>query len=229
MAMLQFVGDVITAADADPVAEFNNQVDLIGYHGSPYEKGLWYGYQATSTGGDAALGSATGFYRDSAKLVVVYVSDEPDFSHSTTGGGGSSTMVLSDYSSHLLSLKSSPGMVVAHAVAGDYPGGCSTNGGAQFGDGYYDVVSDLGGTFMSICADDWSITMETLANESMAMLSFSLSDTPIENTISVEVDGVISTSWSYDSSSNSVTCSSAPPDESEIIITYAPIPTCDEE
>jgi hypothetical protein len=137
-----FVGDVITSASADPVTEFGDQIDSVGYGGSPNEKGLLYSYQSTSSGGDAAAGSATGFFREAAKLVVVYVSDEAD------GSSSSSSMSPSDYSTHLLSLKSSAAMVAAHAVAGDYPSGCSTNGGATFGDGYYDVVNDLGGTFM---------------------------------------------------------------------------------
>ena len=224
-----FVGNVITPADADPTTEFNDQVDLIGYHGSAYEKGLWYSYEATDAGGDAAPGSTTGFFRESSKLVIVYVSDEPDFSHSTAGHGGSATMGVSDYSAHLLSLKSSSDLVVAHAVAGDYPSGCSTNGHATFGDGYYDVVADLGGTFMSICAADWSATMDTLARESMAELSFALSGEPIEDTIAVTVDGAASTDWSYSSSANSITFSVAPADGSLVDILYAVWAECDGE
>jgi hypothetical protein len=222
-----FVGSIITPADADPITEFNNQVDSIGNSGSAYEKGLWYSYVSTDTGGDAAPGSSTGFFRSAAKLVIVYVSDEPDFSHSTAGGGGSTAMGTADYTTHLLSLKSSTDLIAAHAVAGDYPSGCSTNGGAQFGDGYYDVVNDLGGAFMSICADDWSVTMDTLARDSMAIVSFPLSDIPIEDSIEVEVDGVASTDWTYSSSSNSVTFTIAPPEGSTIDIAYAVLANCD--
>ena len=225
-----FVGNVITTASTDPITEFSDQIDLIGYHGSPIEKGLWYAYESTTSGGDAEPGSSTGFFRTSARLVVVYVSDEPDVSTNTSSyGGGSATMTPSDYSSHLLSLKASPDLVVAHAVAGDYPSGCSTNGGAQFGDGYYDVVTDLGGTFMSICAADWSVTMDTLARESMAITSFALSGHPIEDTISVEVDGAASTDWIYYSSSNTIVFNTAPADESTIDITYAIWAECETE
>ena len=129
-------------------------------------------------------------------------------------------MVPSDYSASLLSLKSSSDLVVAHAIAGDYPSGCSANGGAQFGDGYYDVVNDLGGTFMSICATDWSTTMDTLARESLAQMAFALSDTPIESTIEVTVDGVVSTDWSYEASSNTIIFTVSPADGSSIDITY---------
>tara|TARA_B100000700_G_C15055966_1_gene862838 strand:- start:3471 stop:5087 length:1617 start_codon:yes stop_codon:yes gene_type:complete len=214
-----FVGDVITNATVDPVTEFNNQIDSIGTRGSAYEKGLWFAYESTTTG-DASSSSPTGFFRSDARLVVVYVSDEPDFSHQTYGSGGSTTMVPADYSASLLSLKSSSDLVTAHAIAGDYPSGCTSNGGAQFGDGYYDVVTDLGGTFMSICAADWSVTMDTLARESLAQLGFALSDTPIEDTITVTVDGVLSSDWSYEASSNTVIFTTAPADGSTIDINY---------
>ena len=186
-----FVGSIITNTTPDPVTEFNNQIDSIGTSGSAHEKGLWYAYEST-TSGDASPGSATGFFRSSARLVVVYVSDEPDWSHQTTSGGGSTTMTPSDYSASLLSLKSSSALVAAHAIAGDYPSGCTSNGGAQFGDGYYDVVTDLSGTFMSICASDWSTTMDTLARESLSQIAFALSSIPIEDTIIVTVDGMLS-------------------------------------
>ena len=224
----EFVGGVITSATPDPITEFGDQIDLIGYSGAPIEKGLWYAYESTKTG-DASSSSSIGFLRSSARLVVVYVSDEPDASTNTSAyGGGSSTLTPTDYSAQLQSLKSSSDLVVAHAVAGDHPSGCSTNGGAQFGDGYYDVVDDLGGTFMSICAADWSVTMDTLARESMSMLSFALTDDPIEDTIEVSVDGVISSDWSYDVSLNSIVFSTAPGDGSSIDVTYAVWAMCDD-
>tara|TARA_R110001583_G_scaffold12612_8_gene55878 strand:+ start:9954 stop:11555 length:1602 start_codon:yes stop_codon:yes gene_type:complete len=210
-----FVGDIITPSTPDPVVEFNTQVDSIGTRGSTQEAGLWAAHQSTTVG-DASPGSATGFFRPTARLVVVYVSDEPDWSSYRD-----SSMDPADYSASLLSLKSSPALVAAHAIAGDHPSGCSSNGGAQFGDGYYDVVNDLGGTFMSICASDWSTTMDTLARESIAMSEFPLSGNAIEDTISVYVNGFLSSTWSYDSSSNSIYFTTVPADGSDIDISYA--------
>jgi hypothetical protein len=215
-----FVGDIITNTTVDPITAFNDQIDSIGTRGSAHEKGLWYAYESTTTG-DASPGSSTGFQRSDARLVVVYVSDEPDWSHYAYGSGGSTTMVFSDYSASLLSLKSSSSLVIAHAIGGDYPSGCSTNGGAQFSEGYYEVVNDLGGTFMSICASDWSTTMDTLARDSLAQMAFALSDTPIEDTIVVTVDGVTSSDWSYEASSNTIIFTVSPPDGSAIDIDYA--------
>ena len=211
-------GAVVTSASADPVGDVNDIVDSIGTWGSAYERGLYYSYMATQPGADAGVGST--FLRTDARLVVIYVSDEPDFS--------SSLVSTSEVSSHLASLKASSSMVTAHAVAGDYPSGCSTNGGAQFGDGYYDVVNDLGGTFMSICASDFGVQMDTLARESMALMSFPLSGDPIEESIEVFVDSVASIDWTYDSSSNSVTFNVSPADGSSIDISYAVWAECPE-
>jgi len=220
-------GKVVTPADADPVGEVNTIIDDIGTHGYAIEKGLWFSYAATDSGGDAAPGAATGFFRTDAKLVIIYVTDEPDASTSLSYGGGSATMTPSDYSAHFLSLKSSPELVVAHAVAGDYPSGCTSNGGAQFGDGYYDVVNDMGGTFMSICATDFGAQMDTLARESMAIQIFYLNNNPIESTISVVVDSAVVVSWSYDSVINAIVFDTAPAEGSSIEVTYAIWAECD--
>jgi len=210
-----FVGDIITSATADPISEFRSQIDSIGTHGSAIEQGLLMAHNSTSGAGDASPSSPTGFFRTASRLVIVYISDEPDMSTYA------STLTPSDYSSQLLSLKSSAGLIVAHAIAGDYPSGCSSNGGAQFGDRYYDVVGDLGGTFMSICASDWSTTMDSLARDSIALTDFPLSDRPIEGTIGIKVNGFVSYDWVYNTSENSISMLTAPSDGSIIDVTYA--------
>lgn len=209
-----FVGDIITNATADPVVEFNNQINSIGTRGSASETGLWFAYEST-TSGDASASSSTGFFRSSARLVVVYVSDEKDWSTYR------SSMTPAEYSASLLSLKASSSLVIAHAIAGDHPSGCSANGGATFGDGYYDVVTTLGGTFMSICASDWSTTMDTLARDSISMTDFPLSEIPVEESIIVQVSGIPSSDWIYNSSSNSIAFTVVPGEGSTIEISYA--------
>ena len=220
-------GTIITSSSTDPVAEVETIIDAIGTRGNSIEKGLWYAYEATSAAGDAEPGGE--FLRSDARFVVVYISDEEDYSHLSTNGGGSTTLGTSDYSTHLQSLKSSSSAVVAHAVAGDYPSGCDDNGSADFGDGYYDVVNDLGGTFMSICATDWGAQMDTLARESMAATIYRLTGDPIESTIEVEVDGTISTDWSYDDVDNAIAFSTPPALSSIIDVTYAIWGNCGED
>jgi len=212
-----FEGDIITPLTPDPVAEAMSQIASIGYHGSAYERGMDQSWNATASGGDAGPGST--FLRDDTKLVVIYISDEDDFS----------TVSPSTMETRLLSLKSDPTMAVAHAVAGDVPGGCTGNGNATAGTDYHDLVTAMGGTFLSICAEDWGTPMEELARESLAVNTFFLSDNPIEDTISAEVDGIISTDWTYDSSANGITFSPVPGEGSTVDVTYAVWAECDSE
>ena len=59
---------------------------------------------------------------------------------------------------------------------------------------------------ISICATDFGAHLETLAEGSAADLSsFTLTDSPVEETIVVRVDGVTKTQgWEYDQSENQV-------------------------
>ena len=164
---------------------------------------------ATGTSGNAGPGSA--FLRTDAKLVVIYLSDENDISVTTP----------SAMASRLWSLKSSDALAVAHAVAGDVPGGCTSNGGAQAGTDYFNLVNLMGGTYLSICAEDWGTPMEELARESLARNAFLLADKPIVSSISVEVDGVISVDWTYDAAMNAVVFSVLPRDGAFIDVRYA--------
>ena len=137
-------------------------------------------------------------------------------------------MTPTDYANHLRSLKTDTDQVIAHAVAGDHPNGCSPPW-AQYGAGYYEVVQDLGGTFMSICAPDYGTQMDSLAKDSILLNSFALSETPIEESIIVTVDGVVSTDWTYDINENSVLfdLSAIPATNSEIYIDYAVLGGCE--
>ena len=206
-------GAIVTDLSYDPVGEVNSIIDNIGTSGSANEKGLYYSYLSLQSGADAGPGGT--FLRTDSKLVVIYISDEADYSTAVSD---------SEVSSYISSLKSSSNLVAAHAVAGDYPSGCST---ASFGDGYYDVVSDLGGSFLSICAKDWGAQMDTLARDSMSLLSFVLSETPVDHTIVVTVDGSEMNDWSYDSSQNAVVFDSAPASGAAIDITYGVWSDCD--
>jgi hypothetical protein len=86
----------------------------------------------------------------------------------------------------------------------------------------------MGGEFISICSEDWGMEMETLARDSILQRSFSLADTPFEETIEVEVDGVAVTGWTYNEEENAVYFEegSIPAAGAEIGITYAVLPEC---
>jgi len=212
-------GAIIRSTDADPIGAVNTLIDSIGISGSGWEKGLQESYEATIPGADAGPGST--FLRNDARLVIIFVSDERDGSTTT------SSMTYADYTAHFLSLKNLSDELSVNAVAGDYPSGCSSPW-AQFGDGYYDVVTDLGGTFMSICATDYGLQMETLASDSILRSAFELSETPIEESIVVTVDGHVTTGWTYNATENAIyfDATAIPATESEIYIDYAVLEDC---
>jgi hypothetical protein len=130
------------------------------------------------------------------------------------------------YRDHLVSLKAGLDMLHVHAIAGDYPTGCGT---AAFGEGYYEVVTDLGGSFVSVCSTNWADNITDLAEASLREREFPLSNnTPAEGTIVVTVDGVVVNEWTYDTAANSVVFDhdSIPESGAEIIIDYAVLVEC---
>ena len=210
------VGDLITTATADPAAEVAQIIDSIGTNGSANEKGMDHAYDALQSGADFGPGST--FWRTDSKLIVIFVSDEDDMSSITP----------TSFKTYVVAVKGAADYVTAHAVAGDYPGGCSTNGGAAEAYEYYTIVNYLNGTFLSICADDWGTPLETLANDSLLKNTFTLAKEAIEKTIYIEVDGIESTEWTYDSATNSISFNEGytPAAGTTIYVSYNPISDC---
>jgi hypothetical protein len=203
-------GEVVTSMSPDPILSAESIIDSIGGRGSGVEKGIDYAYAAISPGGDAEPGGM--LTRESARFVLIFVSDEKDYSTSWSAA---------DLISKMASIKSSISMITAHAVAGDYPSGCASNGGAEFGAGYHDVVSAMMGTFLSICSNDWGIDLDEIARDSLSVNQFVLEHDAIEESISVMIDGIYSSDWIFEESTNSVILSITPIDGSEIVIDYA--------
>ena len=172
------------------------------------EKGVEMAVESLSNASYAGPGGP--FFREDAKLVVIFVSDEPD--HSSPG--------WSSYLSFFDSLKPT-GDFLPYGVIGDYPGGCGT---AQFGAGYWDLIDYYGGSWYSICASDWGVQLQDLAGEVTGRRSFYLDEPdPIEDTIEVYVNSQLTTDWVYDSSINAVVFDegSVPTEGQTIRIEYA--------
>jgi hypothetical protein len=110
-------GPLITSSTQDPVTTAVNIIQNIGVNGDYIEKGIDYSYFALQPGYDFGPGSA--FWRKDSKLIIIYISDEDDQSTSVS---------IADLKNYIFSAKGSPNYAVGHAVAGDYPGGCSSNG-----------------------------------------------------------------------------------------------------
>ena len=199
-----------------PVVWLQTVIDGIGIRGSGMEKGIVMVKDALD-GGDAD--PRGGFLRESASLVIIYVSDEADHS---PGGWNSYTPFFDTFKSTLSLMKH-------FAVIGDYPSGCvaATAYGSRniaFGEGYYDMTQRYGGGWYSICAPDWGQQIQSLANTVTTRKTFRLDEPdPIENTITVTVNGQVVVEWSYDNSENAVVFNddSIPLANQTIVIEYA--------
>lgn len=182
---------IVTPYSTDPESEIASLV-VTGIMGSGMEKGIEMAYNSLNN--SSAAGPGGSFFRADAKLVVIFVSDEPDYS---SGGWAS-------YLSFFDGLKT-PGDFVPYGVIGDPPAGCTGYPHAQYGAGYYDMIDYYGGSWYSICASDWGVQLQDLAGEVTGRKSFVLEESdPIVESIEVYVNGQLTTDWEYNEETNSI-------------------------
>lgn len=188
------MGMVIDQSHADPVSALQSEI-LVGIYGSGMEMGLEASLLALSDSSQAGPGGF--FFREWANLVVIYVSDEKDYSQS----------MMSYYYNFFDQLKPA-GNFIPYAVIGDYPSGCNlqpSNVPIQFGERYWDLVDYYGGSWYSICSPDWGSNLQNLAMNVTGRWKYNLSEPdPIEETIVVKINGQIVNNWNYDSINNQI-------------------------
>ena len=160
------------------------------------------------------------FMRSDAMLHLVLVSDEPDQSSWTSG------LAWGDLVQQIIDKKGYTSRVHISAVAGPDPGGCES---ADAGTGYSDAVAATGGVFLSICSD-WASPsgLALLAEASVSLDTFLLTEHPVEETIVVRVNGMSVTTWTYDGTDNAVVFSDNVPGEGDAVeIAYSGMPSCE--
>jgi hypothetical protein len=169
---------IITPETPDAVATFAQNVQL-GTFGSGVEMGLAASHAALSL---PLLATANaGFLREAAKLYIIYVSDEDDYSVAATDF----------YTDYFLELKGGTSWVTLSAICGDLPDGCGEGDDhAAAGERYHAVAQRTQGLTQSICQTDWSDMMTQLGEHIFAPIRvFVLSQTANPATIAVSVDG----------------------------------------
>ncbi|MFT5680476.1 MAG: hypothetical protein ACI8RZ_001382 [Myxococcota bacterium] len=140
----------------------------------------------------SAAVEANDWLREDSRLNLIGISDEQEGSENS----------YSYYVSEFQSLRDDPGDVLIHAVGGDYPGGCEE---AAPYTNMYEATVATGGTFLSVCTTDWDDTLARLGEacaEGFAQLT--LSAHPVADSITVIVDGVLTSGWSYESADNAL-------------------------
>lgn len=175
------------------------RIAQVGLGGSGSERGMLAAQLALS---EELSEDNAGFLREEARLALIFISDERDQSPGFT----------ESYAEFFRSLKASPQMLSAFAIAGARLEGCEgIGGGASAAPRYHELVDRLGGATASICTEDWAFTLANISKAAFGLKdAFPLSQRP-EGEIEVFVDGVAIPQergpvefWYYHQPSNSV-------------------------
>lgn len=170
---------------------------------------------AQSQGG----GCNAGLVRETGTLHLVGVSDEHD----------QSPRDHDDYLDGFEALKADPSQVFVHAIGGDYPSGCDD---AEPYSGFYEASYATGGVFMSICTDDWEHDLASfgasVAEVGTARTVYSLSEEPVEDTLSVTLGGEAFSDWSWEPEQNAVVVEAEALDgsDAELVVSYVVAEGC---
>jgi len=219
---------VISPTDSDPVGTFVANTDL-GDSGSGSERGSEAAYAALT---DPLLsGANSGLIRPDANLAIVVLSDEDDSSNE-----GSWSSWKSNFVSWVEGLKSDPSRTSFSGVIGDPDSGLFGCTGSGFppvtaiaGKKYEELINGTGGTWQSICDEDFDQMLAYLGyGISGLQFDFELAKTPTSVfEIHVYVDGVevprsMTSGWYYFPASNSIHFhqSVVPGPNSEIYVVY---------
>lgn len=156
-----------------------------------------------------------GFLRRDAKLAIVVVTDEEDFS----------SQPVEFYLAFFQALKSQdPALLSFSAIVGPSNlASCPT--ASSSGTRYIELAQKTGGVVESICTQNWSDSLKKISSSAFGLARrFPLNAQPGEvSSIEVEVNGQQVTSWSYEPSSNSILFEegAAPPAGAAIDVTYS--------
>ncbi len=208
-----------TTPNAQQAFAKNVQVGICHWN----EQGLEAAYRALSaplvnqsddpTSAQPADGNS-GFLREDAKLAVVVVSDEEDFSPRT----------LDFYTAFFRQLKGGdPTKLSFSAVVGPKDLSTCTTASSS-GQRYMQLAQQTGGVVESICTPDWASSLGKLSLNAFGPRgTFPLSHTPEDPAqLRVTVNGQPVTGWSYDGAANAIVFDAAqvPPPGSVIEVSY---------
>jgi hypothetical protein len=154
-------------------------------------------YQQDDPRTAAASDGNGGFLREEAKLAIIFLSDEEDFS----------SQPVSFYETYFLALKGNDRAKLSiNAIVG--PSDLSTCPTASSsGNRYIQLALATGGTVESICTPNWAASLQKLSESAFGLnRKFPLSEEPADPTlIVVDVNGVrVTTGWRYDAGTNAV-------------------------
>ena len=203
---------------SDRETDLERALDAGVYSGYADQGFLRAGWAIANDGAGYSLACNTGFFRSSARLYLLGITDGPDAAAND----------WREYEDAFVEFNGDEDLFAAHAVAPDDPSGCDRY---DAGDGWADLVDDTGGLFFSYCSSNWVSYGDDLAQLTPGQRTgWDLAQEPVADTITVTVDGgVWLDGWSYSAADNRVDfgAGSLPDPESEVQITYVIAPgTC---
>ena len=203
---------VLTQDTADVVDKFSQGVQTAPDDSNSDEWGLFIVRQAVLNSAPGLCNE--GFLRPEATLHAVFMSDEADTSPGYEAGG----RYWQDYVTAITAAKGDASKVRFSAIVGPSNGSCNT---AEPGLGYIDAAQATGGEVVSIC-DDWTESIEILADASIQQDTFHLQHEPLVETIGVRVNSEDRlTGWTYELESNSIVFTEdIPQGRDEVIVDY---------
>ena len=138
---------------------------------------------------------ASTWLRDDASLLVVFVSDEDDQSLHDM-------LSLDDFIDWYTDQRET---VFLSSIVNLDPADSSCNTSTvNTGDRYIDATNYFSGIIIDICSDDWSTGVSDATKQVEPYDEWTLTYTPIEDSIRIFYDGVVNSGWTYDSTTNVV-------------------------
>lgn len=210
---------IVTDATAPSPAAVLESNLLRGTAGSGTERGLEPVYLALTA--PTALGHNAGFLRRDAVFGVIVLTDEPDLSPRT----------VDFYADFFRSLKQDANQLSFTAISGDIPSGCNgPDGSAMAGPRYAEMVRRTGGSFRSICDQDYTETaMSTMRTAVGFRDNVVLTTVPNPSTLEVTLDGFVvpavapsgTVNWRYENGKVWFTPFAVPEPGAEVEVRYA--------
>jgi len=156
---------------------------------------------------------ASGWMREDAALLVVFVSDEEEQSNSNFPSSNDFINWVSSQRDYIF--------LSSIVQLGQEETECSPAAPINEGRRYMDATNSLNGTNIDICSEDWSQGVAEAGNQVQQYDYWELSHIPIyEDRIYVFIDGVPNYDWHYVSAENRVYFNTMPEDKSLVEIAY---------
>ena len=156
-----------------------------------------------------------GFLRPNTLAHVIAVSDEPEQS------GQPWTYWIGRWHA----LVTDPSYLVVSAVVDadpsddNLPRSCG-----EYGEEYVPAAQNTGGVVLDICSTTWAVHAAQLGSVTASTLqTFDLAAIPDESTITVTVNGVETTNWTYDPARNTITIDDDLDTGDQLDVSYDPV------